>query len=389
MSLELKRLIQQVSRMDIRLLAGRKGLHNQVTWVHMVESQEVTDFLDGGEIVFMTGIGIESQDEVLSLVKNIHKKHAAGIVINTGPFLEKVPKDVIQYCESKSFPLFQVPWKVHLANIMRTFCYAITKEDQKYIETAAAFKNAIFFPKQEELYIIPLSQNGFSKHWAYTACVIKFQSSLSTTEATAHAERVSTVLFNHLCHYYKNFCIFSYDSQILGVTANYSNSKMCEFINSVTHDLKMICSQNMDYTIGVGKTTRSIRCLFKSYRQAESVRRLQVNHRINNGSIYYSDMGLYKLLMNIDDRDVLEDYYEHTILPLVEYDQKNESNLTQILQCYLKNNGSVKETADELFVHRNTINYKLAKIKELTNMDLSTLDARMQLAIGLMLQNIL
>ena len=93
--------------------------------------------------------------------------------------------------------------------------------------------------------------------------------------------------------------------------------------------------------------------------------------------------------MNIEDRDVLEDYYEHTIQPLVEFDQKNDSNLTQVLQCYLNHNGSVKETADELYVHRNTVNYKLAKIRELTGMDLSSIDARIQLAIGLMLQNIL
>lgn len=389
MAIELKRLIEQVSRMDIRLLAGQKGLHNQVTWVHMVEAREVTDFLDGGEITFITGIGIGSPSEVLPLIKHIHQKHAAGIIINTGPFLEKIPEDVIQYCEENSLPLFQVPWKVHLAEIMRIFCYAITKEDRKYVETAAAFKNAIFFPKQEELYIVPLSQNGFSQYWAYTVCVVELNSCLSVAAAAEQAEKIAIKLSDNLRHHYDNFSIFSYDRQILGVTANYTADDVQTFIHSMVHYLGMICHANESYSMGVGKTTKSIRCLFKSYRQAEAVRRLHANHKINNDSIYYSDMGMYKLLMNIEDRDVLEDYYEHTIQPLVEFDQKNDSNLTQVLQCYLNHNGSVKEAADELYVHRNTVNYKLAKIRELTGMDLSSIDTRIQLAIGLMLQNIL
>lgn len=389
MAIELKRLIQQVSRMDIRLLAGENGIHNQVTWVHMVESREVTEFLDGGEITIITGVGIGSPDEFLSLIQHIYSKHAAGIIINTGPFLEKIPEEIIQYCDKNSLPLFQVPWKVHLAKIMRIFCYAITKEDRKYIETASAFKNAIFFPSQEELYMVPLSQNGFSLYWAYTVCVIRIESNLSSTAIADQAEKLAGKLFNNLCHHYKHFSIFSYDCQILVVTANYTTAEIHEFINVVIRNLNTICPKDETYTIGVGKTTRSIRCLFKSYRQAESVRRLHANHKIDNSSIYYSDMGMYKLLMNIEDHDVLEDYYEHTIHPLKEFDRKNDTNLTQILQCYLKHNGSVKETADELYVHRNTVNYKLTKIKELTGMDLSSTDTRLQLAIGLMLQNIL
>ena len=43
----------------------------------------------------------------------------------------------------------------------------------------------------------------------------------------------------------------------------------------------------------------------------------------------------------------------------------------------------------ELFVHRNTINYKLNKIEEMLNMDFSSLNARLQLSIGYMLQDML
>ena len=69
MAVELERLIKKVSDYDIKLEAGMGGLHNAVSWVHMVETSEATTFLDGGEIAFVTGIGTSGEDGLLTLVK--------------------------------------------------------------------------------------------------------------------------------------------------------------------------------------------------------------------------------------------------------------------------------------------------------------------------------
>ena len=93
--------------------------------------------------------------------------------------------------------------------------------------------------------------------------------------------------------------------------------------------------------------------------------------------------------MGIEDKEIMKEYYDKTIKPLMDYDLKNASDLTEVLRSYLNHNGSVKDTADELFVHRNTVNYKLNKIEELLDMDLSALDVRLQVSIGFMLQDML
>ncbi len=95
------------------------------------------------------------------------------------------------------------------------------------------------------------------------------------------------------------------------------------------------------------------------------------------------------MLMGVEDRDIMVDYYEHTLKPLAEYDNINGSDLCLTLRTYLKNNGSVKDTADELFVHRNTINYKLNKIEELLGVEMSSTQARTELTLALALQDIL
>ena len=54
---------------------------------------------------------------------------------------------------------------------------------------------------------------------------------------------------------------------------------------------------------------------------------------------------------------------------------KHDSDYHYILKCYLDNNNSVEKVAKETFVHRNTINYKIKKIKEILGTDLSNEDS--------------
>lgn len=393
MAIELSRLIKRVEHMDITLLAGEKGLRNLVSWTHIVETIEASSFLDGGEIVFTTGLGINNYPpNLINLIKSIFDRNASGIIINTGPFLSEVPQSAIDFCNEHDFPLFVVPWKIHLAEIMRIFCFSITKDDQKNLEISSAFKNAIFLAKHEELYMVPLSQRNFLPDWKYAVCGIYFSfpnNNISTDRsALSRIESLTYNLQNHMRHY-QNFAIFSYDIEIIVVMANYTKEMQTIFVNDLKGYVQRYLLGGETFLIGIGRQTKSIRCLYKSYRQAKAIQKLQSNQKIDPAMIFYSDMGIYQLLMGIEDNEVIAEYYEKTIHPLVDYDNKNNSNLTDILKCYLTHDGSVKETADELFVHRNTINYKLNKIEELLDMDLSALNTRFQLMIGFMLQDMI
>lgn len=63
--------------------------------------------------------------------------------------------------------------------------------------------------------------------------------------------------------------------------------------------------------------------------------------------------------------------------------------MTEVLKKYLQNNGSVNDTANQMYVHRNTINYKLKKIEEILDVDLSSLDFRIHVTLGLYLLDLM
>lgn len=387
MAVELQRLMEKVSHMDISLIAGKGGIHNLVTWVHMVETTEASDFLEGGEIAFTTGLGLGNRTNLLDLIQLMYEKKVAGVIVNTGPFIEEIPQDTIDFCNENNFPLFVIPWKIHLAEVMRIFCFAITKDEQRILETAAGFKNAIFFPKQEELYVVPLSQQGFRVNWKYAVCMMNL--SHTATDLPVRLEQLVNSLDTYARHKYDNFAIFSHDSEILIVAGNYSEHALHTFIQDLRSRASQLLASGESVSMGCGKLTKSIRCLWKSYRQAKSIQKLQENGKIDHSLIFYSDMGIYKLLMGIEDREIIQEYYDKSIRPLLDYDEKNDSDLAVVLRAYLNHNGSVKETADELYVHRNTINYKLTRISEILDMDLSQLNTRLQLSVGFMLEDML
>ena len=65
-------------------------------------------------------------------------------------------------------------------------------------------------------------------------------------------------------------------------------------------------------------------------------------------------------------------YFCHPeVVDLMRYDKKNNSDFGEFLFTFILNDCSMAQTAKELNIHRNTVLYKLNKIKELINIDLN------------------
>lgn len=105
--------------------------------------------------------------------------------------------------------------------------------------------------------------------------------------------------------------------------------------------------------------------------------------------VHYSELGVYQLLLSISDKEAKQNYYDNILGKLEQYDKNNKSNYLDFLSTYLECNCNINETADKLFVHRNTVVYKINKISEMLDCDLSDMEVRVELYLANMLRNIL
>ena len=70
--------------------------------------------------------------------------------------------------------------------------------------------------------------------------------------------------------------------------------------------------------------------------------------------------------------------------PLLAHDRKRRSNLVRTLRVYLTAGANASEAADRLFLHRNSMLYRLARIQKLTGLDLKETETRLAFQLGLL-----
>lgn len=104
MALELRQLLEKVSELDITPIAGQAGLERRVRWVHMVENEDSTTFLEGQDIAVITGIGLGESLTLMNLIRTLRDSHASGVIVNLGPYIQQIPQDVIEYSRFMSVP---------------------------------------------------------------------------------------------------------------------------------------------------------------------------------------------------------------------------------------------------------------------------------------------
>ena len=107
MAVTLREIIKQVQHLEMKLVAGETGLDHEVSWTHMVDSDTISAFLQGQELTFTTGLGLNENLTLLRLVKEVWRNKASGIVINTGPYISEIGQDVIDFANEKGFPVFE------------------------------------------------------------------------------------------------------------------------------------------------------------------------------------------------------------------------------------------------------------------------------------------
>ena len=97
-------------------------------------------------------------------------------------------------------------------------------------------------------------------------------------------------------------------------------------------------------------------------------------------------LSIPRLLMANPDLPVQE-LGRATLGPLLGADRGGDSQLLETLRTYLELDGSVQATADRLYVHRNTVRYRLSRIEALTERSLSSTNDRVHLWLALLALN--
>ena len=103
----------------------------------------------------------------------------------------------------------------------------------------------------------------------------------------------------------------------------------------------------------------------------------------------FKNMGIYQLLAQINDDKQLLEFVPEGLLRLQAYDIHSNIDLLKTLSAYLANGGNARKTAEQLYVHYKTLQYRLDRIEEIAELDLENGETRLEYHIGLKILNML
>lgn len=362
---------------DMQMIAGGEAVNRAVNWVHMLEDPQTAMFLHGGELIFTTGIGHNDTKWLRGFAESLFCRGACGIVINIGPYIKEIPGDVAAFCAENNFPLFTIPWSTRIVDITHYFCSYIIKSEEKAISAASAFKTAIFCPGEDNLYKPPLELGGFDLSGDFIIAAVSPRGCAAGFDTFEN--KAARLLSLRLTPITPRFTMFTQDEAVIIVLQGVETERLREMLSTIS-------IENEDIRVALGGAGSGIDSLPRTYKRARAA--LSYAEKRGARFVSYDDLGIFKIFLEVENKEELRGIYEQRLKKLEEYDRQNNSDLTQFLRLYLEHSAGVQEVAGLLNVHRNTVNYKLKKIREILNCDLSYADC-MELMLAFYIKEIL
>ena len=115
--------VRDIAEMDdlgLTVVAGADGLANEVGWLHVSELEDPTPFLEGGEFLLTTGLGIgDLATTQRAYLRRLAKHGLAGLGFGVGFGFSDVPAAVVEEANTLGFPIVCVPYEVPFVAITK------------------------------------------------------------------------------------------------------------------------------------------------------------------------------------------------------------------------------------------------------------------------------
>lgn len=109
----------------------------------------------------------------------------------------------------------------------------------------------------------------------------------------------------------------------------------------------------------------------------------------NQDIIFFNTLDTIKLLYPLKEDKEIQNYYGRTIKKLERYDEEHGTNLVETLEIYLKYNFKKTIVSNKLFIHVETLRYRLNRIEEITGYSLDNSEGLFALQMGIKLKRLI
>ncbi|MFZ5351234.1 MAG: PucR family transcriptional regulator [Bacillota bacterium] len=146
--------------------------------------------------------------------------------------------------------------------------------------------------------------------------------------------------------------------------------------------------KNIFCCIGISRSSTKLHELCKRNEEARKALSFSMIFK-NSKVIHYDELGIFRLLCLEHQEQEIRKFCQETVMPLLEYDKNKDGELVKTLRTYFECGGNLKKVCKQMYIHYNTILYRIQKIQQITGIDLSDSNSRLNLEISLKIMSMI
>lgn len=400
------------------LVAGASGLERAVRWVHILDISEPLAHIRGGELILTTGLGFGGDvTRFCSFVEQLVAGRAAGLCVELGTTVQVIPEDVRTFAEKSGLPLIVFPQKVRFVDITQDVHKLILMQErqaffeQDWVEQwlrQDGGDNASF-DQREQPSSRPLGADKGERSKAtpagkaYRVALLKIDDSLVDADSAGLPSDLATDWFDRrselslaVKNAFAQHGIRSYLSvradvlvavlerdlrraDALGTTE--WSDRIGPAFESLSHALKRSGWESAP-CMGVGSEACERTDVHRSYADAKTT--LAICEQVQGtGWMTCEETGIYQWVAMLSLHPEANYSAKRTLLPILDFDRRHHTHLLDTLKVYLDCDRSKQQTADALFIHRQTLYHRLEQLEQLLPIDLNDPVARLFLHVSI------
>ncbi|MTR32535.1 hypothetical protein GMD62_09265 [Pseudoflavonifractor sp. BIOML-A14] len=364
----------------MELAAGRRGLHRRVSWPNIAQTESIREGLMGGDVILMTGGGLAHTAEFLNhIVRQAVEGEAACLIIwLCDDLIAQIPPETAALADELRLPLLTAPWDTHIAGLIGEISTRILTD--QYGENAMnELLEMLLFqrePVPEELMAAFVEKYRLTGRHLVAAAECRWESGGDGEgpmgELPSRRQVNSLIIQSLKSAFPQTYYISRNWNPVFLLRLEKRQEAALREVLLAVREKAARDYPRLEVRFGVGGACGEPALFARSCREAMKALSLCGPE----GVTAFSELGIFQLLMEVPDQKRVREYALAQLEPLIAYDAKYGKNLLRTLEVYLQANCSLVRTAQRMYLHRNTLAYRLEKIRELLDLPIEEAQAR-------------
>lgn len=405
MALTIRDIIEKNILPGTVLMTGRENAGNAVRWVNIMEILDSIDRVKSGELLITTGYDLDKAQEHRNLVARLKANGIAGLMIQTGYYIDKIPVYLLEAGRKHQFPILELPARYSFSELLHTMIREIMKED--VLDNSPFLDYGYFFPRAEKklqaeyvrmgledqkillMALAPSAHRPEKTVFEYLAD-LRDEGTQEEREAGRSAESeeellaVQELIRSYLVNHCKTYLADWVNGSQAVYLAAFESTAALRTAQLDLHGILVRLSetQGVDF-YGAADPVADIPALERSFRHCMDGMRLLNSILALRGLYLHQQNDFLKLSMSKYQESRLTMRENPVLQALLRKDRETDGRWVETVRTFLEENCNITQTAKRLYIHRHTLLYRLETIAESTGMDFEDYYSRLYLSAAI------